>query len=232
MRYGRFTSSQIYKLMTWDRGGKNPGQPFFTYVEEKRIERKMQRSLELDVHTRPMAWGNLCEMYVEQNLGFEYEIVSKDTIVHPDYDFWAGTPDFKKPDCISELKCYEPKKFASYTDCILKEDKDLIKAKYPEEYWQGVSNAILLGKQKFELITFIPYKSELDKIREFADNYDGPDQWKYRYIVEAEDKALPYIPDRCGYKNLNIVMIDLCPVDAAFLTERVLLAEKYIIQQV
>lgn len=46
-RIGRFTSSNIWKLTTLDRSGKSFGAPALTYIEEKRAERSLGRSIDL-----------------------------------------------------------------------------------------------------------------------------------------------------------------------------------------
>ena len=70
----------------------------------------------------------------------------------------------------------------------------------------------------------MPYFSELEDIRTMAENYDGGDQWKYRFIVESPDAELPYLPDGGYYKNLNKFEFEVPKEDKDFLTERVELA--------
>jgi hypothetical protein len=70
----------------------------------------------------------------------------------------------------------------------------------------------------------MPYESELEEIREMAENYDGNDQWKYRFIAESHKSALPYLPNKGYYKNLNIFEFKVPEEDKKALTERVLMA--------
>lgn len=215
LRIGNFTSSEIYRLMGTPAVRK-------TYIEEKKIERRLGRSIDVEAHSQPMAWGNLLETRVFDLLGLEYEITSKDTTQHPTIDFWTGTKDLivvgKK---IAEIKCYQPKKFALYTDAILSKDIQVLKKDFAQEFWQIVSNAIINQVPSGEAISYCPYKSELDDIRDLAANYDGFDQWKYRFIVEKEDAGLAYIPDGGYYKNLNRFEFVVPENDIAELTERV-----------
>ena len=48
-RIGRFTSSNIWKLTTSDRSGKNFGASGLTYIKEKSAERYLGRSVDLGI---------------------------------------------------------------------------------------------------------------------------------------------------------------------------------------
>ena len=138
-------------------------------------------------------------------LEYGLTLVSNDTVVHDTIPYLCGSTDFLMEVVkIAELKCYQPKKFCLYTDAILTQDIEFIKLNFPQEYWQAVSNAILNKVPNAELISYMPYQSELTEIREMADNYDGPEEiWKVRFIVESPDSGLAYLPDGGYYKNLN-----------------------------
>lgn len=232
IRVGNFTSSEIWKLMVTGKGENGFGAAAITYIKEKNLERKLGRTVKTEAYSKAMAWGNLIERYVfEEKLGMEYEIHSKTTDVHPTIDFWSGSKDLivsgKK---IGEIKCYEPKNFAVYTDALLTGDPEKIKTECPEEYWQIISNAIINQVPKGEGITYIPYRSELPLIRDYAMNYDGNDQWKYRYIAESENEALPFIPDGGYYKDLNRFEFIVPLRDIDELTHKVLLAGTMLIK--
>ena len=132
-RIGRYTSSQIHKLMANGRAKGSIGQPFYTYVEEKTNEKRMGISFDSNPYTKPIHWGEFMEIYLHgECLGSEYKLTSKGTLIHPKNDYWAGTPDcekFKDGEliAISEIKCYQPKKFAEYTNAILKQDIDFLR---------------------------------------------------------------------------------------------------------
>lgn len=233
MRHGRFTSSQIHKLMTSDKSGKEFGKPALTYIEEKRLERKLKRSLTTDAYSKSMAWGEIIESYVFSLLPLEYDYVSKETIVHPQYEFWAGTPDLIiKGKLISEIKCYEPKNFALYTEALLSRDVERIKKEFPDEYWQMISNACIIGAKEVEAISFMPYESEAEAIKKHVEEYQEYDSWKYRYIYELINAQLlykmPFLPNDSEFKNLNIVRFEAPKEDKELLTERVIKANKLI----
>lgn len=226
IRTGNFTSSEIHKLMTTGKGENGFGAAAITYIKEKNLERKLGRSIRTEAYSKAMAWGTLIEKYVFENkLGLEYQIHSKTTDVHPVIPYWSGSKDLIVEGVkIGEIKCYEPKHFAEYTDALLSENVELIKKECPEEYWQMVSNAIINQVPNAEGITYIPYKSELPLIREFASNYDGPDQWHYRFIAESNDETLPFIPDNGYYKDLNRFSFEIPQADRDLLTSTVLKA--------
>lgn len=231
VRCGAFSSSEIWKLTTKGKGALGFGAPAITYIKEKNLERKLGRSIKTESYSRAMAWGHLIEKFVfDEKLGLEYEIHSKTTDVHPEFNFWVGSKDLLvKGKKIGEIKCYEPKHFAEYTDALLTKDTEFIKNECPEEYWQCVSNAIINQVKFAEAITYIPYKSELAAIREYASNYDAADQWKYRFIVESDDTELAFIPDGGYYKNLNRFEFEVPEEDKKYLTACVLKAKSLLV---
>lgn len=213
-RVGNYTSSQIYKLtksgsreMTEEEmelykkdnpkgkkktidGGFSAG--VLTYIEEKNMERKFMLSLTQEVYTKPMAWGKICAMYVhEKRMGIEYQSVGDRTLPHPTIDFWKGSPDFKNPSkkIIAECKAYERKNFAHYACAILTNNTEVLKRDCPEEYWQMVSNAIILDYDYIQPILFMPYLSELPDLALFAANLDDSEQWKYKFIFDAVESG-------------------------------------------
>lgn len=212
---------ELKALREANNNPKLTGAPL-TYIEEKRIERRLGRSIEVESYSRPKAWGIFMEMVVFSKVGMEYQIVSQDSDTHPTIAGWSGSKDLIVPGVkVGEIKCYQPKKFAQYTDAILKRDVDIIRAEFPQEYWQLVSNAIINEVPNAEAITFMPYQSELDEIRQLAEDYDGSDQWKYRFIAEVPDCELPYLPDGGYYKNLNTFEFEVPQSDRDALTARV-----------
>lgn len=233
IRICNFTSSEIWKLQTTGKGENGFGAAAITYIKEKNLERKLGRSIKTETYAKAMAWGNLIERFVfEEKLGLEYEIHSKTTDVHPTINYWAGSKDLiVRGIKVGEIKCYEPKNFAIYTDALLTGDVEIIKKECPEEYWQIVSNAIINQVPKGEAITYIPYRKELPLIREYASNYDGADQWKYRFIAEADEDALAYIPDNGYYKDLNRFEFEIPQKDIDLLTENVKKAGAMLIKQ-
>ena len=230
-RIGNFTSSQIHKLLKEGRKKGTWGAPALTYIDEKRIERRMKRSLDTGAYSQDMAWGKFMELVVFGKLGTDYLLTSKATDVHPEIPFWAGSKDFHKNRgnkmyCIGDIKCYQPKKFAKYTDALLKQDVIYLKSTFPEEYWQLISNAIINGVEYAEAVTYMPYESEMEEIRELAYNYGGDQQWQYRFIYEKPTSELAVLPNDGYYKNINTFQFKLPEEDVKLLTAKVLAAGK------
>ncbi len=226
LRIGNFTSSEIYRLVSKGKSG-GLSEKALTYIEEKNMERRMLRSVDTEVHTKDMAWGNFLEQRVLDLLGTEYQMTSKTTDLHPTVPNWAGSKDLIVEGVkISEIKCYQPKNFCTYTDALLTQDTEVIKKECPKEYWQLVSNACILGLNVAEAITYMPYKSELDEIRQMALDYTDIDQWKYRFIYEGTDEQLAHLPDNGYYKNLNVFAFTIPEADKDLLQKKVIEASK------
>lgn len=233
-RIGNFTSSNVFRLCASTTKGEVTAA-FYTYVQEKMFERSLGRSLEMGAYSQSMAWGSFLEKRVNDNLPNEYIMVHKQTNVHPIHKFWTGSPDFDCPalDKIAELKCFEPKNFASYVTALLSEDLDKIKKEHPKEYWQIVSNATIKGYSKGEAIAYMPYKSEMEQIRELAQDPEYLSQidiepWQVRFITEKEDSQLAVLPDDSKFKNLNIFEFEIPVEDKIFLTKRIIDANNLI----
>jgi hypothetical protein len=233
-RIGNFTSSNVFRLCA-STGKGEVTAAFYTYVQEKMFERSLGRSLEMGAYSQAMAWGNFLEKRVNDNLPNGYQMVHKQTNVHPTHKFWTGSPDFDCPtlDKIAELKCFEPKNFASYVTALLTEDLDKIKKEHPKEYWQIVSNSTIKGYSKGEAIVYMPYISEMDQIRALAEDPDylaqiGLEPWQVRFIIEKSNSQLAVLPNDSKFKNLNIFEFEIPIEDKIFLTKRVMDANKLI----
>lgn len=243
LRAGRFTSSKIAALMSNGKVKGTYGEPFYTYVEEKYFETKLGRRLDNETNAKPTSWGKLVESIAFEELGMEYNLVSQETIVHPENELWSGSPDLQKLDegqTVCDEKCpMTLKSFCQLVDPLYdglkgidamnairfgwvdKNGKARKKHKDAEDYyWQLVSNSILLGTKYAELIVFVPYQDQLDKIRESAANKDG-DQNKYWSIYNSTNEELPSLIPGIHYKNINIIRFEVPQSDKDALTERV-----------
>ena len=232
-RIGRFTSSQIWKLMTDGRGENGLGAPAITYIEEKRAERCLGRSIDLGAHSPALVWGKVMEVVgFEQEMGLDYSLCSTETITHPKYNFWSGSPDARTVNKAVEMKCFYPKAYYELSRDLMLEDLQKIKANHKEIYWQVLSNAILLGLNKAEIIAFTPTEKQLIEVREKLLNTDfameklGMKDWQVRWIYEKELYELPYIPGKIQWPNCVKFEFDVPTEDVIALTKRVLLAEK------
>lgn len=234
IRVGAFSSSNNYKLCASLKSGE-PSEAFYTYVKDKLFERKLNRSVEMSPHSNSMVWGSFLEPRVFDNLGKEYQMLHKDTQVHKNHKFLVGTPDFIVPNVkISELKCFEPKNFASYVTACMTKDTEKIKKEHPKEYWQIVSNAEILNVNIGEAIIYMPYESEMEEIRELANDplyYEplGLEGWQVRFIQEKSIAKLATLPNDSSFANLNVFEFEIPKGDKDFLVSRYLKAEEIII---
>lgn len=207
-----------------------PGKAAATYIEECKMERRLGRSLSTEVDARGTSWGSLVENRVFDLLGLEYRMCSKETIVHPEIPYWAGSPDAEKKNTAPDFKCpLTLKSFCQLVDPIYEgfEGIDAI-ARIREEhkdgekfYWQIVSNACLKGVDFGELIVYMPYLAELLEIKEMA-RRDG--SGKFKWIDFAEINELPYLLPNGYYRNLNIIRFEIPKQDMDRLTECVKMA--------
>jgi hypothetical protein len=232
-RLGNFTSSNIYKLLSKAKNGKDFGAPALTYIEECNIEREMGIYLGNETSARPLDWGKHCEQFAFDHISTEYIITSDITTVHPTLPFWVGSADGYKEDTVFDLKCPMTRKsffglvagdniqsmMMGFTRNEFKYKAHTDAEKY---YWQLVSNAIILGKKYAELIVYMPYQSELLTIKEAAKDF-------YNWIHYSADIELPYLPDGGKFQNINIIRFEVPQTDIDLLTECVTEASKHLI---
>lgn len=241
IRIGRITSSDIVALTKKGTGKEEFGKPFYTYVEECRMERFFKQRLENSVEVLAMAWGKLCEKIVHNGLGFKYKFQSNITYEHPKYPEWCGTPDGTIPvektiDTITDIKCPLTRKafFNLIIDLYDFDGINVVKRKNVDGneiikkirarsiegekyYWQLVSNACILKANFAELIVFMPYFEELEKIREYNASLEEP----FWLVGRAKDDELPFIYKESGIQNINVIRFEVPVEDKIFLEKRV-----------
>lgn len=236
-RIGRFTSSNIWKLTTTDRSGKSFGAPALTYIEEKIAERSLGRSIDLGKQSQSTIWGKVIEYFCHKfELGLEYTLCSDETLVHPKFKFWSGSPDFKKPKTTGDIKGFEPKRFYEFSMNLMKLKEGIItlndfKKEEKEIYWQVLSNCILTNNPKGEFISYTPSEEQLYQIRQEIEETNileklGIEPWQGRFIIEKPIYELPYIPNGIEFPNFVNYEFEVPADDIIFLTKKVLEAEK------
>lgn len=257
LRHGNFTSSEIVALTTIgkremtdielaEHRKANPkskaklisdgfGDSAMTYIKERNYERMLGRSLDSESYAKPLVWGKFCEGLVFDLLGMAYTLCSTETVVHPECDFWSGTPDILTANTVGDIKCpftiksfcqlvmplYEGLGGIGAMNKIRKNHKD--GEKY---YWQLVSNSVLTNRKYAELIIYCPYFSEIEAIKAAADG--NPDA---HFIQFANQNDLPFILDGGFFNNINIIRFEVPESDKLFLTERVKEAGKMLLER-
>lgn len=233
LRIGNFTSSEIGALMCEGKAKGSFGKPAMTYIAEKRMERRLKRALNDITTAKPLIWGKLLEQRAFDLLGLGYTLMSQDTIVHPTIDYWSGSPDGRKEEMVIDIKCpMTLKSFCQFADCIKDGSGiDGVRENHPDGekyYWQLVSNAILMGVNRAELIIYLPYKSELQDIRNSCEETDMSPN-KVAWIAFAEDDDLPYLLDGGYYQNCYAFTFEVPQADKGLLTSRVIEAGKLLL---
>lgn len=232
LRKARFTSSENWKLLTQPtaaakKEGAVFGKPALTYIKTKRYEKRLGRSISNDVTAKSLSWGNLVEGRIFSLMGTDCSLNSADTMVHPDYDSWAGSPDgfrYGEQKAVQDFKC--PLTLLSFCDLVEPlyaglngmEAMNYIRENHSsgEDYFQQlVSNACISKVDWAELIIYMPYESELSDIKMLAADAPANDLSKYYWIVMANDGELPSIPDDGFYKNINIIRFKVPEDDKA-----------------
>lgn len=225
-RVGNFSSSEIWKLTTNGRKKDEPGKPFFTYIKQKRQERRLGKSLRQETNARSTNWGKFVEKRAFDLLSLDYKLVSKDRYQHDELKCWTGMPDSIRDNIVGDIKCpWTLESFMDLYETLESRDVEVLKSSNREYYWQLVSNAILTVCDKAELIIYAPYVSEIEEIRNMAADYDG-DQNKIAFIEWAGNDELPLIPDDSEIKNLIKFEFTVPESDKELLYNRVKEAHK------
>jgi hypothetical protein len=228
VRVGNFTSSEIVALTKEGPAKGTLGKPALTYIEECNIERRLLRSISDEVNARSLVWGKLVEPKAFELLGLEYSLNSNETITHPHISYWVGSPDcFKEDEGRTVVDIKSPMTLKSF--CIFYDCREIqeVRAKHKDGekyYWQLVSNAVISNCKYAELIIYMPYKYELQDIRELASSAPDDEIYKYFWIINGNDEELPHLLENSYYKNLKIIRFKVPDEDKEFLTERVLMS--------
>lgn len=229
LRVGNFTSSEIFRLMKPGKAKGSYSVDSQTYIDECNRERRLGRPIEIEVDAKPLTWGKACEPVAFDLLPTEYTLCSDITIQHPTIPYWVGSPDALTEEAVADHKC--PMQLTSYCmmiDPYYEGDKlihegltiEAVRENHKDGdkfFWQIVSNAILTGKKKGQLIVYVPYEDELDTIRLSIEG--KPD---YYWIYMADKNKMPYLLRGGHYKNINVIEFDIMQRDVDALTARVL----------
>ena len=249
IRNGNFTSSEIVALTKMNRKGDDFGEPALKYINQCNMERRLGRSLDGELEAKPTNYGKFVEPLLFSMLQEEYTYNSSQTLVHPKYSHWVGTPDgYKKTKkrTVVDTKC--PFTLESFCNLVnplydglegldvmnalrngYTDKNGLNHAKHTDGekyYWQLVSNACIDDCECAELIVYCPFESELEVIISQAVESGNPSAY---FIANGNPKTLPCIKDGGFYNNINIISFEVPIEDKEFLTELVEKAGKYLI---
>lgn len=234
-RVARFTSSKISVLTVLGKGEFGFGAGAITYINQKVKELRLGRGLTLPIYKQDMIWGHLWEVWVHWQLPLEYKLIIDKTTIHPKYPFWSGSQDYDveiEGGCISELKCYQMDKHYDYALCLQKQDIELFKEKFKEEYWQIISNSCIHDTKYGEAIAFMPTEENLIEMRQLVEETDyiekhlKDDAWKYRFVYEKDLYDLPFIPSHSDFPSMVKFRFEVPIEDKIFLTKQTINADK------
>lgn len=239
-RIGRFTSGNIHRLMGNPKKGSDSilSAPALTYIKEKQREKRLSIEMSLEIGTREVTWGTMCEGFVfEHMLDTSYAKVSKDTIVCENEKF-CGTPDFLSHETVSDSKCpFTRNSFCNLVEICETATTEFFKEENDEYYWQLVSNSILAKSKYAELIVFMPYASQFLDIIKYIENIDDFELQKdIEWVCRARDSEsglarIPHLPNDSGYKNLYKYRFEVPQEDKLFLLSKIDVAYSKMIQQ-
>jgi len=224
-RTATFSSSQGHYLMTTDRKGTGFGIPALKYIKQTKHETKLGRSIKNEFTAKQTSWGTFLEPRVFKLTQTSYQYVAKQgRLFHPDIPHYSGIPDFLNGfDTVCDCKCpFNMEKFCDKMEAL--QDYGEFKKEFPEDFWQLVSNLVLLRANGLEIdyiesVNYVPYRSELDQIRESATDDDT-----MRWLQYTTDAGLPWLPDGGHYKNLNIHRFRVMQRDVDDWLERITMA--------
>lgn len=184
LRLTRFTSSQIYRLMTNPKhGGQkkhyNLSTSAFSYCEEKLAEYFYEDEVSTFEGNKATNWGH--EMEVKARLAFEI-IKNNET---EDGDFWTfgvngASPDwFYNNDTIVECKCFYSKvKYLQFVRAV--KDNKTLKSFSKPYFYQTQHQMYVTGMEKSILFGFDPrlinHPNKKRRIRFYHEIEIQPDQ--------------------------------------------------------
>lgn len=159
MRIGRFTSSEMFKLLTNPRSKAEQeagklSETALTYIQVKVAETITGRQKE-NSYAYPLVYGKETEPVAIEafcaRTGFTH-----DTIGFVAFgDHAGGSPDGIINDVdILEVKC--PYTIDKQVDYLLLTDQWDLKRMFPEYYWQVMSNLLFTARPKAHFVSFDP----------------------------------------------------------------------------
>lgn len=224
-RIATFSSSRGYHLMTSDNKGTGFGAPALKYIKQICHEIKLGRSITNEAEAKQTSWGTFLETRVFNLLDTSYQNTTKQgRLFHPEIKHYSGVPDFLSGfDTVCDCKCsFNMEKFCDKMAAL--EDYGTFKEEFPADFWQLVSNLVLLRANGLEInfieaINYVPYLSELPDIRMAAEGDKS-----MRWLEYTMDNGLPWIPSCSYYKNINIHRFRVMERDVEEWTARIRLA--------
>jgi len=158
-RVGRFTASEMYKLMTdprskEDKAAGKLSESAQTYVKQK-VAEVLTGQPKSESYAYPLVYGKELEPqaieYFVKRTGFTYE----PAMFVPFGDHSGGSPDGYINDTdLIEVKC--PFQSENQVDYLMLTDQYDLKRNHPNHYWQCMSNLLFTDKEKLHFVAYDP----------------------------------------------------------------------------
>lgn len=157
LRYGTFTASEIWKIMTEPRSkSETISKTADTYILEK-VHEKLTGKAKMGVDNFATQWGvdnePLAAKWYAKLTGNEiYEAV---LCFHPSIQGFSCTPDkFVNADGLTEIKC--PANGANHLKHFFITDNEYFKKEHPDYYWQMTAQMNITGRAWCDFVSFDP----------------------------------------------------------------------------
>lgn len=178
IRVGRFTASEIWKLMVEPKTkGNGLSETAKTYIQEK-VAEVMTGQPKQQGYAFPLVWGiekepEARELFIERS-GLNVERVG----FFPYTDHAGGSPDgLIGNDAILEIKCpYDSKVMIDY---LMLTDVFDLKRDFREYYWQCQSNMLFTERTRAYFVAYDPRMQKEEhrlKVIEFEANAEDQDK--------------------------------------------------------
>ena len=159
IRLGRFTSSEIWKLMVEpktnaDKEAGKLSETAMTYVAEK-VAEVMTGQAKQQGYAFPLVWGIEKEPEAVEHFEKVTGLQATSVGFYPYSDEAGGSPDRE----IGEneiLECKAPYDSAKQLQYLMLTDWHDVKRDFREIYWQCQANLLFASKEKCHLITYDP----------------------------------------------------------------------------
>jgi hypothetical protein len=161
-RWGKFTASEMHRLMTNGRAKDSLSAGALTYIIEK-VAEELSVFRRNDFSNAAIEWGKEHELEAIQAFELETGVRINNTgenqqFILSDCGHWGGTPDGIIFDSGVEVKCPDSKTHLLYLDICDAESLKSIEIKY---YWQIQAYLVLTGKNHWYFVSYDPrFKSE------------------------------------------------------------------------
>ena len=156
-RWGKFTASEMHRLMTNGKPKNSLSAGAMTYVREKAAE-QLSEFRRAEFSSAAMEWGVEHELEAveqfESMTGIRVNQTGENQqFILSECGNWGGTPDGITFESGLEVKCPESKTHLLYLSVV---DAETLKETEPKYYWQMQAYMALTGKAHWHFVSYDP----------------------------------------------------------------------------